>query len=237
VIDIVLQGPVYPNTFNAARSYSDLPFVDKVIISTWENQPLLNEGKIQTAISEQPHIKNTVTMNCQIISTQTGLERCTSDIVVKARSDQTIERNSMILMNDYFNKGSSRFYVLGINGNYAYHPQDHVFWGFRKDMVTLFDVPMVPDDLCHLDFNNTVRFPMWLGYHYMNRFFDLSHYMKDIKTYFTDNAPLRNEPIEHSRKWIHKFFAPFPRIRLWWEKYKTDYWYDDYSRQGEYYAD
>ncbi len=55
-MDIVLQGPIWPTTLQTAVYYLELPFVDKVIISTWEGENIeeYNNPNIEIIKSIKP---------------------------------------------------------------------------------------------------------------------------------------------------------------------------------------
>ena len=153
-IDIVLQGPIWPTTLQTAVYYLELIFVNKVIISTWEEENIeeLNIPNIEIIKSPKPPFRPSATglntIDYQIVSSFEGIKKTTSDIIIKMRTDQTIHQEDMIMMNEFVFKGindtdliyrdgtkrKGNVYVLGLNRIFPFHPQDHVFWGYREDI-------------------------------------------------------------------------------------------------------
>ena len=60
-MDVVIQGKVFPNTYEAAKCYTTLDFIDKVIISTWDNETL--ESDHENVIVVKSPIPYTPPMN------------------------------------------------------------------------------------------------------------------------------------------------------------------------------
>ena len=56
MIDIVMQGPLWDITPKAAEYYLKLPFINNIIISTWENEtiPTNNNSKIIYLKNKKP---------------------------------------------------------------------------------------------------------------------------------------------------------------------------------------
>jgi hypothetical protein len=252
-MEIVLQGPLYPNTINVANHYLQLDFVEKIIISTWKPEQDFNFENIEFVFSEEPYNESPGNMNLQIVSSLNGLLKTKSDIVAKMRGDQKISLESMIRLHNFFvqnNNNEIKYYdssgpvgpifVIGMNSIFPFHPQDHVFWGHREDVVKLFELPLMTPEIWRVgnDFKVELRDAIYLGAHYYKHFNPIvQNYIDDHKKYLTDAAPMRNEAMNTYNEIRDKVFKVFPRIDMWWEKYNCSYLYDGYSKQGEYYAD
>lgn len=254
-MQIVIQGPIHDSTIETAHYYNQLDFVEKVIISTWKPEFSLYYDNIDFIFTEPPvnEIDSPCRMNWQIISSKIGIENTTSDIVVKMRSDQKIDHNSMIMMYDFFIRNNSNdisyingdgpvapIFALGLNCCIPYHPQDHVFWGYRKDLLKLFDIPLMDGKILRTDnnFDYQLREPIYLGAHYYKHFDPIiQSYIDNFKEYLVDLAPKRQEAMDTYDKIRDKVFKVFPRINMWWEKYNMGYPYNGYAEQGEYYAE
>lgn len=258
--DIILQGPVFSETIETAQRYFDLDFVENVFISTWKSEinkieQIESETTIQYIFSDEPQQDGGGNINYQIVSTQNGIKQCKSDIIVKTRSDQMITSESMKMMNRFFNKFSKNeityedgtgpqapIFVIGMGSHFPYHPQDHVFWGYKNDIQTLFDIPpstwpsyrnRQPNYT-----NADLRSPIYLGAQYYMRFENkIKEHFDNPQTFLLDASPKKPEAMELYNTIRDKVFKVFPRIDMYWEKYNTPYWYGPYEAQGEYYYD
>lgn len=254
-MQIVIQGPIYEGTIDTAHYYNQLDFVEKVIISTWKPEVSLYYDNIDFVFSEPPvnEINSPCRMNWQIVSSKVGIEHTSSDIVAKMRSDQRIDHQSMIMMKDFFlhhkhneisytngDGPEAPIFALGLGCCMPYHPQDHVFWGYRKDLLKLFDIPLMDGKILRVDdqFDYQLREPIYLGAHYYKHFDpNVQLHLDNFKEYLVDLAPKRQEAMDTYDKIRDKVFKVFPKINLWWEKYNMTYPYGGYAEQGEYYAD
>jgi hypothetical protein len=248
--DIVIQGDIWENTYLTALSYLPLDFVNKIIISTWDYEKekcstYKFNDRIEYVFSTPPQHDGGGNLNYQIRSSAEGLKRCTKDVVVKARSDQTIKFEDMQLLNTFYNKFhvGHELFVLGMGTHFPYHPQDHVFWGRREDVVNLFDLPFKSAEATygpHTDFaTNNLRTPIYLGVHYYARFSEVAKKHSDNpKEYLLDAAPKRQEAFDEYNRIKDVGFKPFPRISMHWHKYGgVGYMYEGYGEQGEVYHD
>jgi len=252
-IDIILQGPIWPTTLQTAIYYLELSFVEKVIISTWEGENIdaLGIPNIKIIKSNPPPSKPSATglntIDYQILSSFEGIKKSTSNIVVKMRTDQTIHQEDMIMMNEFVLKDinntdliyidgikrKGNVYVLGLNSIYPFHPQDHVFWGYREDIYRIFDIPFKPIHITNEP--GAFRDPSYIGAMYFKQFYpEVDYYLHNFKEYMIDNPPKMDARIlsENTRNQV---FKVFPRIYMEWPKYNCNYPYDLYYPQGEYY--
>jgi len=256
-MEIVIQGGLWPNTVEAAYSYLTVPFVERVIISTWVDQevPRIPDSRVAVIRSEKPAVSSG-NMNWQIVSSREGVKQTNpaDGIVAKTRSDQKISTESLKKLYDYFldnSKGEclkyadgtgpkAPIYVIGLNVIFPFHPCDHIFWGYKQDMEKLLALPLMAGPIVSksTDWNTNIRQPIYIGSHYYAHFDPkVYHYLENFLQYLTDNAPQRVEAMALSRKLWGQVFKPFPRFDLYWIKFNSNYWYDEYGKQGERYAD
>ena len=265
-MDIIIQGGIYKGTVETAKSYLTLDFVENVIISTWKNEDIpdkIDDDRITVIKSEKPEIfdgtdtfgvKIPITINLQLVSSREGIKKSTSDIVAKTRSDQKISLESMEKMNEFFHKhchDTKRLFIdksgpkgsiciVGTNSLFPFHPQDHIFWGFREDVEKIFDIPFLPKELHSIDFSRVYRGPIHIGAHYAARFDEkINKYIQNYWEYLSSTGPKtdkRNEAISLSKEMMDDIFKVFPPFEMYWEKYNSGYWYAAYSLQGEYYG-
>jgi hypothetical protein len=253
ILDIVLQGPVWKTTLDTAKYYLELPFVNKVIISTWVDEPieLVIQDRIEIIKSNKP-ITDIGNMNLQIFSSFVGIKRTTSPIVAKMRSDQIVSKDSMTYLNDFitanindtdliYSDGTKRkgnVFVIGMNKIFPFHPQDHIFWGYREDILKVFDIPLKPEKMRQhvFDFSKEVRSNIYLGAMYFKQFYpEVQNYIDNFGDYLVDN-PKKLDALILSENTRDKVFKVLPKFNMFWEKYKWDaYPYSWYGSMGEYY--
>jgi hypothetical protein len=251
-IDVILQGPIHSGTYDYAKSYLDIVDVNRVIISTWEGEQELEETDrlkvIYSPDTENPGQNN---RNRQIYSTQVGLAHGQAPVVVKTRTDQHLRGNTWAIMKKYFlsnYKIEERFlddsgpvgaiFAVGLYEKFVFHPQDHLFMGFREDIEALFSLPLDPvypknmanpgdnagadSDWDYLD----TRPNAYLGMYYYAKFDERIQFMvENYRDFVVDAAVHREEALELDRKYRDKIFKVFPELNIWWQKYGCTYPY------------
>lgn len=253
LLDIVLQGPIWKTTVDTAKYYLELPFVNKVIISTWEDEPIdvYNQNGIEIIKSSKPE-NGLGNMNYQIVSSFEGIKKTNSKFVAKMRSDQIIHKDSLNYLNNFImsniddteliysdnTKRKGNVFVIGMNKIFPFHPQDHLFWGYREDIYRVFDIPLEPEFIRkdNFDFTKVIRSNIYLGAMYFKQFYpEIQNYIDNFKEYLVDNPP-KNDALILSEKNRDKVFKVLPKFNMFWEKYKWDaYPYSWYGGMGEYY--
>ena len=257
-MDIVLQGPIWPTTIQTAMYYLELSFVDNVIISTWDDESIEEKDIIdipgiklvkssKEGIKEINEISN---VNLQIISSFAGIKITTSDIVAKMRTDQIIHKDDMIMWNDFITKdihntdltytdGTKRkgnVYVIGLNKIHSFHPQDHIFWGYREDIYRIFNIPPKPKHITSEA--GEFRCPAYIGSMYFKQFYpEVETYLNNWKEYLCDNPSKQNAKIL-SKKTRDKVFKVLPKVCINWVKYECfnyQYPHGMYANEGDYY--
>ena len=86
--------------------------------------------------------------------------------------------------------------------------------------------------------NGRFRAPIHIGVHYFAKFYEKAqHHLNNWKLYFCDDSPKFNEALNFYREVKEEIFKPLPKIDIYWEKYNSNYHYERWGAQGEYYAD
>jgi hypothetical protein len=257
-MDVVIQGGMWSQTLDTARYYTELDYIDKVVVSTWEDENVsesdLNNEDVILVKSKKPEPElRSQNVNLHMISSLNGVKACPNDLIMKIRSDQRILHHSFDRLRDFYEEhknepttkyldGSeqkTKIFVIGNNSVYPFHPQDHLFWGYKEDLVKLFSPPLFKESIVHapIDFNKHLRAPIFVGANYYALFYeDAARMAEDPETYLMDSAPKRDEAMESYTPIRDSIFRVFPRIDLDWYKYNSKYWYS-YEHGGEYYAD
>jgi len=247
-VDIVVQGGIWPTTKHTVETYLQLPFVNNVIFSSWEEDlKKIDFDPSKIVCSSPPEKDGGGNLNYQIISSRNGLKECVTDVVIKMRSDQTIPIEEMVRMKEFYEKNTNGHdvFVLGLMGvdlpSHPYHPQDHVFWGKIDDVKEIFDIPL-SDWTTYKpngaeDFSKNMRSPIYLGVYKYSRISETAKkHLENPFEYLLDNAPKRNEAFEEYSKIREECFKPFPPINLDWHKFNQGYPYAFYHEQGERYG-
>ena len=260
--DVIIQGGWWPGVVENAKLYSQQDFVNRVIISTWEDAPVTDKDIPNDSITliknKYPDYIGPGNLHLHLKSTLAGIDASTSDMIIKFRSDQRIFDYSLKKMYDFYEKHKneptinyldgakqkSKIFITGIGTHWPYHPQDHTFWGHKDDIRRVFDIPFSSDPPLGaepIDFSirtGNFRNPVYLGAHYYAQFYsEADDHLKNHKHYLLDNSPGFEEALSFYLPIKETIFKPFPKVDLWWEKYKTEYKYDLYEPQGEYYSD
>lgn len=262
MVDVVIQGGWWHNILDNAEGYLELDFIDRVIISTWEDAPVTQDDVFDERIvlikNEFPDYIGPGNLNLHLKSALVGIDETNTEIIVKLRSDQKIFDYSFQKLFDFYNKykneetikyldgtqQKSKVFITGNGSLWPYHPQDHIFWGYKEDVRRVFDIPysyepaLGPEPIDFSVRTGNFRNPIYIGSHYYAQFFsEAKEHLEDYKEYLIDHAPGFDEALKFYSGVKDSIFKPFPEIDLWWEKYQSGYWYDLYSKQGEYYSD
>lgn len=272
-MEIVMQGGIWPETIKTANYYLECDAVSQVIISVFKDQPIFEpldpDSRIRIITSDPPVNPGQGNINMQIVTSLAGVQACNSLTVMKTRTDQRIDHGSLRKMlvgfslvykykNLKFFPGSiyplNYIFVLGLQRRFPFQTQDHVFLGFKRDLLNLFSCPLNEDPVTGyyqkpewgdhkqmdqgLDFTKHLRMPIWLSGHYFARFDPrIYYYLENYQEYLCDGAPRQAEAFEVYFELIDKVFRPFPRVKIWWDKYGHEYPYSMYEEQGEINAD
>ena len=263
-IDIVLQGRYSDYAYQTAQIYINLDFVNKVILSCWEDDevPTIHNKNIIVIKNKYPDSRGTGNRNLQIVSSLEGLKLTSTEFVVKMRNDQRYSWDSMNRMKiiyehnnkrkgKYINDESKPRNIIYTAGNFplfAFHPRDHIFWGHREDLIDLFNIPLElrsiseTVDIPHEDYwkyyDSFIRTESYIGAHYAAKFHeDVRKFLLKPQDYLYDNAPFYNQALDLSNEIYKQMFCSFPRqgIDLEWAKY--NWWSYPYDTQQANYCE
>lgn len=250
-IDLILQGPFNDYAYEIAVHYLQLEFVNKIILSCWEQDRVYNKHPDRIIIVKSKDLFGGVgNRNRQIKSSLEGLKRSTTEFSVKLRSDQKISLSSMRTMFIFYEKhkiqplrfeGNSQkpfntICVAGIFRPFPFHPRDHIFWGNTQDLIDVFSIPY-DNESTDQDYSRWLRAEAYLCMWYYARFDkQINKYIERYQEYLVDSAPFLKEALEKSNELGPKVFKPFPRIDFEWPKHGlANYHYDFTEREyGEY---
>lgn len=165
-VSVVFQGAInqkyIENGVDSVRKY--LP-ESEIIISTWEGQLLpsscadkvdrilFNRDPGGTIFTRNGKIQN---QNRQIFSTKEGILASTRKYVLKLRSDMKLTGTRFLSFFAYFDKRASEYkvfkekilinnlYTRDARGSlpYLFHPSDWCSFGYREDMLRVWDIPL-----------------------------------------------------------------------------------------------
>ena len=168
-ISVVLQGSI-KSEFVTKSIDSIIKFLPEaeIIISTWpcQNIPeeyikkvskiIINTDPGGVVFTQDGKIQN---HNRQILSTKTGIKATSRKYVLKLRSDMLLTGTKFL---DFFNKFPetdqdykifkskiliNNLYTRDLNSNkpFLFHPSDWVSFGYREDMLKLWDIPLTQE--------------------------------------------------------------------------------------------
>lgn len=240
-LDIVLQGECSPFTQQIIEEYRKLNFVDRIILSTYQDKiPFDVPRYVELVYNQLIDPRGTGNRNLQINTSKNGLALVQSEYCIKMRTDQLIR--DMQLMHDYWKKRheDGKLFVMGMYRAFPYHPRDHVFWGKTQDVKNVFDIPFDIDRGMEQDYRYKTRAETYIGQYYYARFDEsIKEHIDNPLEFTVDTAPRKNEALTKDFRIRHKVFAPFPRVSMAWPKHGlqeyhyhigescTEYWADD----------
>lgn len=244
-IDIVLQGGIDDSTFEIVETYLQLDFVNKIIVSTWEDDELRipDSEKLIIVKNEKPKSPGTDNRNLQIVSSLSGLNFVETKYSAKMRTDQKYSMESMYKMYDYMlhnREHEDQIFVAGIYPNLLFHPRDHIFWGRTCDLIELFDVPLeyngladkikVTKENLYKYYPFFVRSETYLGARYCTKFDETINIMLlEPEKYLHDNSSGWSQAHQVSQNVVNRAFKSFPREGIdfeWRKKGWSNYPYD-----------
>lgn len=256
-IDIVLQGPIYDFTHDIAEKYSEISFINQVIVSTWNEfkHKDLSTDKIKYYFSEPPSFAGLGNRNMQIKSSLEGLKKVSTEFCCRGRTDQIYDVQSMNVMHDFYENHKTkvltyennnifpynRICVAGIYENLAFHPRDHFFWGNTKDLIEFFDIPYDNLNGNYHDKNMNVRSECYIASYYYAKFESrIYDFINQRSLYLTDSSPYRDEVMKIYQRLMTKVLKPFPRNNVDFEFVKygmKSYHYDEQKLAGQIWAE
>ena len=175
-LDIILQGPYTDFTDVLIQSYLNLDFINKIIISCWEGDVISTNrtGEVIVKNKDEPYqhekvecvksindlyYSGVLNVNYQLKTSLAGLQKSDQTFCAVMRSDTVFTLDSMKILYDFFieniesNTDSSyspkgKIFILGNNIRYLFHPNNWIFWGYREDLLNLFDIPYQVNEEC-----------------------------------------------------------------------------------------
>jgi hypothetical protein len=241
-MDIVLQGSCSNITKFIIEEYKKLPFIENIILSSYENTICFDIPKHIVFLHNDPvEPAGLGNRNLQINTSKNGLAKVNSENCIKMRTDQYIRPHSMNMMYDYWmkNKADHRVFVLGMYTAFPYHPRDHVFWGRAKDVQMIFNIPFDIDRGSIQDYSYNTRAETYIGQFYYARFDNsIYEHILNPSIFLTDLAPRKQEALDKDFSIRNQLFQPFPRISMAWPKFNlTEYHYDLGQQFTEYWGE
>jgi len=255
-MDIVLQGPYADETDEVISNYLKLPFVNNIIVSCWEDDktPEWKDSRVIIKKNKKPMFFGTDNRNLQIVTSRAGVAISKTRYVGKMRTDQLYDEKSMWNMYNFFMNSKDRdtkIFVAGYFPKLQYHPRDHIFWGLRQNLESLFDCPLeigladrvhIPKDKLWKYYNHFTRSETYICANYIAKHNpDVLMHLIYPEKYLFDNAPQWAEAHDVSTIWTFRCFKSFPREgidlkwrRKGWEHYPYDLQYGEGERWSEY---
>lgn len=140
-----------------------------IILSTWHNQNIQGLDYDQLVLCDDPgqnirqyKLDGTpryYNNNRQIVSSCEGLKRVTTKYAMKLRSDNYLTSNDFVMLQKKFHKRGEKYKFLqervvmsnvfarrySKGHKVAFHLNDFFYFGLTKDLLTLWDLPLVED--------------------------------------------------------------------------------------------
>lgn len=236
--DVVLQGPVVSSLDATIYAFRLMPWLDNIILSTWEGEDTSALRDILVIKSKDPANPGIGNRNRQIVSSKAGLNYVTAPCAIKARTDQIMQ--DLPKMYEFYKVCSTgkNIFTLGLYKAFPFHPRDHLLMGPTILLREMFD--------CELDeysgpinYDYQLRAEAWIGAQYFAKHDGRAAKMWDVwSCYLTDAAPMRDQALELDRELKPALFTPFPRIKMSWPiKGLDSYHYDVGASYSEYWSE
>tara|TARA_R100000908_G_C3753608_1_gene147962 strand:- start:1554 stop:2411 length:858 start_codon:yes stop_codon:yes gene_type:complete len=165
-LDIIVQGGLWPFTNQTLYYYKSLPFVNNVILSTWEDEQYLDTidwtGPI--VLSKKPKKNGVGNMNLQILSTHAGLKESKAKYAMKTRTDWKVYDHYIDReFNDFLQRSANlpKIQFLDREGyarpifagalahNLPYHPNDVLMLGRTQDLQEFWNLSFTEEECDH----------------------------------------------------------------------------------------
>jgi len=240
-VTLMLQGEYEPFTKEVIQSYIKLPFVERIVLSTYKTE-LKIPSYVDVVYNEIVEPRGIGNRNLQINTSKNGMKLIDNKFAVKMRTDQLIRPHSMEIMYKRWMKNhrERKLFVMGMYRAFPYHPRDHVFWGETEDIKSLFNIPLDNDFSTEQDYRYKTRAETYIGQYYYERFDpEVTNHINNPLEFLVDTAPRKNEALTIDFKVRHLVFEPFPKVSMAWPRkglleyhyhvgeYFTEYWGDD----------
>jgi len=191
-------------------------------------------------------------VNYQLVTSLTGVKYSKNDLCAKFRTDQKYTHESMTNMYEFFIENihtskpevnflnqnitaKGKIFIAGNFNTLLFHPRDWLYWGYREDLINLFDIPFQVNEHCkELNVNKEkcesngdyyfklfTRPETYIGAYYCSRFDERIIEMLDNQSeYLYDSALNIEYSYKVSNEIMPKVFKSFPRtgIHMIWPK-------------------
>ena len=175
-ISVVVQGKIEPKYIGKCLKSirKHLPEA-RIILSTWENEPVHNLDFDLLVINKDPGAfvftidGKYQNLNRQIVSTLNGIKKTSRKYVLKLRSDMLIRGTKFLSYfakyqkrNKYCNILQERVLINSLytrkpfskNVPFLFHPSDWVMFGLKEDLLNIWDIPLAPEPQTSVYFKN-----------------------------------------------------------------------------------
>jgi hypothetical protein len=211
-ITVVMQGPIYSWTTSFAEKYRQLPSVERVIISTWDDSNTDGfSSEVKIIKSSKPDNPGKGNRNFQIVTSKAGIKEVETDFCIRVRSDLFLPHFEDMLRFYQKHYEESQVYVLSVYPRFAFHPRDYVFCGETYYVKRVFEIPLDPESGTYDEWSD-VRAESYIGAHYYSLFdAEIKRYLENPCKYLTDKSPAREEVLKryHTLLRYKIGFVPF----------------------------
>jgi hypothetical protein len=252
-MEIVLQGPLDDFAMHIAEQYTQACFVKRVIISCWENDPNIRTENNKIEIVRSKDLKNPGigNRNRQIETSLVGLNLVEDEICAKMRTDQEVLPDALAMMEDFFQQfkepelkysdGSGplgKVFVTSLFLAYPFHPRDHIFWGYTKDLKQVFDIPHCKLEPYPSSYDGQyvyhTRAETYICSHYYAKFDSrIKEFVAHPELYLIDKSERVQEALALYYDLREKVFKTFPPIDMKWSKRGFGPYFYHYGPHGE----
>jgi hypothetical protein len=250
-LDIVLQGQYDVFTSEIIENYFQLPFVNNIILSCWEDDDISSlesikqkySNRIIVLTNKKPNNFGDDNVNLQIVGSYNGIIKSDTEYSIKMRTDQLYDYNSMLVMYNFFieNRKEHLIFVPGMYPHLLFHPRDHVFWGKRVDLIKLFDIPLKVNNVIDRVriskqdlwkyYGYFIRTETYIGANYCSNFDErIKIFLIQPEKYLFDGSSNWYESLEVGNNITKKLFKSFPKTNInlrWPKKNLSAYPYED----------
>ena len=249
--DLILQGPMYDYTGDVIKHYAQLDFIENIIVSTWENDKIYcftsYHPKAKYIFNKDVVVPGICNVNRQLKSSLEGIKKAKNDYVIKARTDQFWELDTMNSMYEFFEKYKetdiyrlddktkpfNKIFVEGHVQIWNFGVNDRLFWGHKSDLIDLFDIqPYLAEYIGKWgDYTKHLRPEQYIALQYYAKFDKrIQNMLFNMESYCYDNAPKWEEANNVWYELSSKVFKPFNTrdLHMRWPKknFMTDYHWD-----------
>lgn len=256
----MIQGSYRLETTEVILNYIKSEIFDKVIYSGRTDEASVVRSHwlsphmpdLTKVLSDPPKNCGVGNRNIQITSTNAGLSQVETPYVWKVRSDQILPVNTIKYINNFIHDPCYKepelprcvidvdgpIFVAGNYRLFPFHPRDHMFLGYTKDIKDLFDIPL--DYISEsTNYSKFLRAEAWIGANFLAKKKPrVRHFLNNFQEFLVDNAPQIEYARQISDMITPKVFKALPRIDFSWPKHGLErYHYHVGESLSEYWHD